>query len=214
MTKPVVIIVGADKGGVGKTTVTRALLDHLAAKGLETKPFDTESPDGDLRRFYPTKAEVVDFTESNGQMKVLDNLGAAVTVIDIRAGLLSKTLETLADIGFVDPAKYTLIVLHVLSNSQMSIAEVKAIADRLAGITYIQVGNRINKNSKFEFPAGALDIPPLDPTAFEAVDTASVPFSVYARDGAPGMPKSPVLCGYVGKWLERVYAQFVAAKLL
>jgi hypothetical protein len=214
MSKPVVIIVGADKGGVGKTTVTRALLDYLASKGFETKPYDTEAPDGDLLRFYPTKAEVVDFTESNGQMKVLDNLGAAITVIDIRAGLLTKTLETLSDIGFVDPAKYSLIVLHVLSNSQMSIAEVKAMADRLAGITYIQVGNRINKISKFEFPAGALEIPPLDPTAYEAVDTASVPFSIYAKDGAPGVPPSAVLRGYVGKWLERVYAQFVAAKLV
>jgi len=27
MTKPAVILVGADKGGVGKTTVSRALLD-------------------------------------------------------------------------------------------------------------------------------------------------------------------------------------------
>ena len=31
MAKPAVIIVGADKGGVGKTTVARTLLDYLAA---------------------------------------------------------------------------------------------------------------------------------------------------------------------------------------
>src|ERR1700694_4651651 len=117
MTKPVVIIVGADKGGVGKTTVTRALLDYLQSNGIETRPFDTEAPAGDLKRFYPAKAEVVDFTDSDGQMKVLDSLGAAVTVIDIRAGLLSPTLQTLSDIGFIDPAKYTLIVMHVLGNT-------------------------------------------------------------------------------------------------
>jgi hypothetical protein len=29
MAKPAVILVGADKGGVGKTTVSRALLDYL-----------------------------------------------------------------------------------------------------------------------------------------------------------------------------------------
>ena len=31
MAKPVVILVGADKGGVGKTTVTRTLLDYFIA---------------------------------------------------------------------------------------------------------------------------------------------------------------------------------------
>jgi hypothetical protein len=208
MTKPVVIIVGADKGGVGKTTVTRLLLDYLASKGFETKPYDTESPDGDLKRFYPAKVEVVDFTESEGQMRVLDNLGSAITVIDIRAGLLSKTLETLADIGFIDPARYNLIVMHVLSDSQMSIAEVKAIAGRLAGVNYIQIANHMSKTA-YDFPAGALEIPMLDTMAARAVDADAVPFSLYAREG-----KSVVLRGYVGKWLERGFGQFVAAKLV
>ena len=38
--KPVVLIVGADKGGVGKTTVTRTLLDYLASKNVSTRAFD------------------------------------------------------------------------------------------------------------------------------------------------------------------------------
>ena len=31
MAKPTVIVVGADKGGVGKTTVARTLLDYFTA---------------------------------------------------------------------------------------------------------------------------------------------------------------------------------------
>ena len=31
MAKPAVIVVGADKGGVGKTTVSRTLLDYFSA---------------------------------------------------------------------------------------------------------------------------------------------------------------------------------------
>ena len=34
MNPPLIIMVGADKGGIGKTTVTRALIDYLAAKDL------------------------------------------------------------------------------------------------------------------------------------------------------------------------------------
>ncbi len=42
MAKPVVIVVGADKGGVGKTTVARTLLDYFSANSVLTRAFDTE----------------------------------------------------------------------------------------------------------------------------------------------------------------------------
>jgi len=38
MAKPVVIVVGADKGGVGKTTVARTLLDYFSANNVATRP--------------------------------------------------------------------------------------------------------------------------------------------------------------------------------
>ena len=34
MTKPAVILVGADKGGVGKTTISRALLDYFVVHNI------------------------------------------------------------------------------------------------------------------------------------------------------------------------------------
>ncbi len=46
MAKPAVIVVGADKGGVGKTTVSRTLLDYFTAHHVPTRAFDTESPEG------------------------------------------------------------------------------------------------------------------------------------------------------------------------
>jgi hypothetical protein len=211
MNKPVVIIVGADKGGVGKTTVSRALLDYLDSKGIKNRAFDTENEvtSGVLKRFYPDRTEIVDLSDSDGQMKVFDTLGDAVTVIDIRAGLLSPTLTMLAEIGFLDPAKYTLMVLHVLGSSQASIEEVQSITGRLRGVRYIAVGNRINA-TKFGFPVGALEIPMLDTKACEAVDQASAPFAVFA---AGGFNVSSVLSGKVGHWLGRVFAQFAAAKV-
>ena len=49
--KPVVFLVGADKGGVGKTTSMRTLLDYLPTRGAEARTFDTEFPRGTLKRF-------------------------------------------------------------------------------------------------------------------------------------------------------------------
>src|SRR5688572_23225976 len=104
MARPTVILVGADKGGVGKTTVARALLDYLVAHGIPTRAFDTEAPKGTLRRFHPDITDVVDITSTPDQMKVFDTVStstAQVTIIDVRAGLLSATLRALRDIGFL-----------------------------------------------------------------------------------------------------------------
>jgi hypothetical protein len=103
MAKPVVIVVGADKGGVGKTTVSRTLLDYFDANNIPTRAFDTESPRGTLKRFHPDITEIVDMTTTSDQMKIFDTLNAAapsVTVIDVRAGLMSPALGSLRDIGF------------------------------------------------------------------------------------------------------------------
>src|SRR5215468_6062978 len=108
MAKPAVIVVGADKGGVGKTTVARTVLDYFSANNVPTRAFDTESPRGTLKRFHPEITEVVDMTATADQMKIFDTLNTAspsVTVIDVRAGLMSPSLAALRDIGFLDAAE-------------------------------------------------------------------------------------------------------------
>jgi MinD-like ATPase involved in chromosome partitioning or flagellar assembly len=94
MAKPALILVGADKGGVGKTTVARTLLDYFTAHHVPTRAFDTETPKGTLKRFYRDVSEVVDATAVADQMRIIDTLSttdATVTVVDVRAGLMSPT---------------------------------------------------------------------------------------------------------------------------
>src|SRR5581483_11054 len=130
MAKPAVIIVGADKGGVGKTTVTRTLLDYFSAHSVPSRAFDTAAPRGTLKRFHPEVTEVVDVTTIPDQRKIFDTLGGAdakVTVIDLRAGLLSPTLRALRDIGFLDVVKkgqVTFAVFHILGPSIASLDEI------------------------------------------------------------------------------------------
>jgi hypothetical protein len=104
--KPAVILVGADRGGVGKTTVTRTLLDYYAAKKVPIRAYDTEAPRGTLTRFHPDVTEIVDMTSIPDQMRIFDTLKPSdMTLIDIRAGLLSSTLSGLQDIGFIEAAR-------------------------------------------------------------------------------------------------------------
>jgi hypothetical protein len=210
MSVPQVFIVGADKGGVGKTTVARLILDYLTAKSIDFRPFDTENenPKGVLKRFYPSKTEIVDLLDSDGQMTVFDNMGDAVTVIDIRAGILMKTLQTLKDIGYLDPTKCRITVFHVLGSSQASIGEIMAVTSAIPTCRYIAVANRIN-DTKFEFPPGSLEIGKLTERASESVDALDVTFGAYIQSGPSG-----VLRGYVSHWRDQVFAELDAAKLL
>src|SRR6476660_6130654 len=77
MAKPAVIVVGADKGGVGKTTVSRTLLDYFSANNVQTRAFDTEHPRGTLKRFHPDLTEIVDMPTTSDPMKIFDTLNAA-----------------------------------------------------------------------------------------------------------------------------------------
>ena len=74
MAKPALILVGADKGGVGKTTVARTLLDYFTAHNVPTRTFDTETPKGTLSRYHRDVSEVVDATAVADQMRIIDTL--------------------------------------------------------------------------------------------------------------------------------------------
>jgi hypothetical protein len=233
--KPVVILVGADKGGVGKTTVTRTLLDYFVAHNIPTRAFDTESPRGTLKRFHPDVTEVVDVTTIPDQMKIFDTLAEAdakITVIDVRAGLLSSTLAALRDIGFLDIVKkgqVTFAVFHILGPSIASLDEIAETAAFVGDAKYFLVKNHINNTTFFEWdPAtydsyfhrikGAVEIsvPHLNEMACEQVELASVPFLTFVANktaSAETAAYSFVLRGYVRHWLGNVWGEYDRVKL-
>jgi len=235
MAKPAVIVVGADKGGVGKTTVSRTVLDYFTANNIPTRAFDTESPRGTLMRFHPEITEIVDVTSTSDQMKIFDTLntsGTSVTVIDVRAGLLSPTLAALRDIGFLDAARagqITFAVFHILGPSIASLDEIAETAGFMDGAKYFLVKNFINNTSFFEWDqatynsyfkriknATELTIPKLNEMAYEQVEVASVPFLKFvANKGVKDEPAnySFVLRGYVRHWLGNVWGEFDRIKL-
>ncbi len=234
MAKPAVIVVGADKGGVGKTTVSRTVLDYFSANNVPTRAFDTESPRGTLKQFHPDITEIVDMTTTADQMKIFDTLnsGTSVTVIDVRAGLLSPALASLRDIGFLDAAKsgqITFAVFHILGPSIASLDEIAETANFMDGAKYFLVKNFINNTSFFEWDqatynsyfhkikdATEITIPKLNEMAYEQVEVSSVPFLKFVANKGHNDETanySFVLRGYVRHWLSNVWGEFDRIKL-
>lgn len=223
MSKPLVIMVGADKGGVGKTTVSRALDDYLHHRKAVRAVFDGEYPNGDLRQFSDV-AEVVDLTSIDDQMKMFDQL-QGVTLIDIKAGLFTETLSALQRTGLLDDVRgggFNLALLHVLGPSAASLAEIAEITTKLgSGALHLLVKNYINEAGFKEWEADArfkaalsgspaLTIPHLQARASTEVQRRGMSFGTFAADPS----QSRMLAGYVKAWLNETFAAFTGAGLL
>jgi hypothetical protein len=234
--KPTLILVGADKGGVGKTTISRALLDFFAHKNVLTRAFDTENPRGTLHRFHPSITEIIDLGNVAHQMRVLDTLESSkvpVTLVDLKAGNMTYALDLFERIGVLEAARngaFTLGLFHVVGPSIASLDEIGEIAKYLQGVEYVVARNFINETNFFEWDqathrkyfaqipkAQEIDVPKLNEMAYEQVDVASVTFKDFIDDrGADGQAGnfSFVLRGYVRKWCSEIDEEFSRVKMI
>src|SRR3984893_6452281 len=197
MAKPAVVLIGADKGGVGKTTVARTLLDYFTAHQVRVRAFDTEVPRGTLKRFHPEVTEIVDINLVPDQMKIFDT---------------------------AKKGQLTFAVFHILGPSIASLDEIAETAAYLGDAKYFMVKNFINNTHFFEWDeathssyfkrikdAVEITIPKLSEMATEQVELASVPFVTFIankkRNGEPAA-NSFVLRGYVRHWLGNIWAEY------
>jgi hypothetical protein len=166
--------------------------------------------------------DVVDINHVPDQMRIFDTVNstdATVTLIDVRAGLLSPTLLALRNIGFIEAAKkgdITFVLFHILGPSIASLDEIVDTAAYLGDAKYFMVKNFINNTYFFEWDeattaayfkripgAVGITIPKLVEMAAEQVELASVPFATFIAN-----KKQNVLRGYVRHWLGRIWAEY------
>jgi len=230
MVKPLIIIVGADKGGVGKTTVTRALRDYFELPRFAGLPrptvWDTQFPAGDLVTFCHDAA-VVNITSVSDQMKIFDHLDG-VSLVDVQAGQLAYLLQACDEARLFDDVKtgaLRVALLHVLGPSLSSLNEISTAVKMLGtAATHYVVKNHINETEYFawdEHSVGAvalralenatISIPHLDTVSNEAVQMIKASFVDFASgrvSSEDGRKPSRTLMGRVGKWLERSWSEF------
>lgn len=219
-TKPTIFLVGADKGGVGKTTVCKALIDYLSERKASQRIFDTEHPKGDLKTFHPD-ATVIDFNSIRDQMTVFDGIcPESVTVVDIRAGVLSPMLRTLDEAHFLDDVRsgeVVLVILHVLGPSLASLSEVASLTAQIGpGARHILIKNHINETQFdlaldpryaefFRIAApGTVNVPNMPSMAAECVQSVELSYANFVRNAG----ESRMLRGHVRSWFEKVSSEF------
>ncbi len=234
MSAPSAIIVGANKGGVGKTTVARALIDYFTMLNFNVRAFDTQSPAGNLKRFYPEITEIIDIANTRDQCRLVEsvNTPGCLTIVDLRAGSFIETLDFFRDVGLLDASasgEVKLLVLHLIGTSVASLSEVEDTAPFQGRCNFRIVKNFVNDSNFFkenprfsksfltdEATTKEILVPRLDSLAYETVELAGLPFSSFVLDKSSKddkRPRSFVLRGYVKTWLERVWDNFESAGL-
>jgi|SRR5579872_677967 len=227
---PLIIIVGAEKGGVGKTTLCRAIAAWMESPALKDLPrpqlVDCQYPRGDLARFHQ-EAEIFNITDFQYQMRLFDEL-EGVKIVDLPAGVLGLTLRACDDAMLLDlvrNGKVRMALLHVLGESVSSLDEI-ADATELLGKSaeHFIVKNYLNEskwdweNSKYAnslqaLAARTIEIPHLAADAAKMMQKAQSPILDFITDtplarGTDGRPISRTARGAAGKWLERCGREF------
>lgn len=228
VSKGSIVIVGADKGGVGKTFVSRLLSSFAADRKIAHRVVDTEvdQPVGrekSLRRFFP-EAIVVDANTVAGQMRIFDEvLDDTVTLVDMRAGIASHVLRSVRNAGLLedsDQGRMKITFVHVLGSSTQSMSEIVDMEVILGkNASHVLVENEANDGQFFRWsdkaraeflanvnPAAQFQLPHLDSTVAEDVDRKGVSFTAYVDD--PNRQNSDWLKRTCRHWLRQVYAQF------
>jgi len=91
-------------------------------------------PASDLKGFYP-KAEVLDLTATTAQMQIFDK-PVPLTIIDVGAGLLARTVATLDKVGILNDVRagtVRLLLLYLLGPSVASLSEVVEANKTISG---------------------------------------------------------------------------------
>lgn len=176
------VMVLTDKGGTGKSMLTRAIADRYARDSIKALLIDGDGEVGQLFQFYcrvDEKGKPVKQSAGNGVLtmrftgdeKERDKLFAMidydlpVVLVDMPAASLTALAKMDAEVGFFDELNrsgYRLTLINVLSPFQSSTRTVKQMID-LAGkkADYVAVINRwFGDNEDFYMWLGDSNNPP------------------------------------------------------
>jgi hypothetical protein len=221
-TKPTrnIILVGGDKGGVGKSAASRILTEYLDEHSQPHLAYDGDDANPTFLRFYP-KAERI-FTKSVKGFEILiNNLEAEIPfqLVDLGSGtslmiaqFAHKTdfLDEVANAGGVvtfvfvlAPGVDSINLLKILFGQyQERIRYVIARSEAMHGNWNLWNGSK-TREALLNANAIEITIPQLDPDAFALADRFSLSWGAACEDKRLPLASR----SYVKRWRKQVFSE-------
>lgn len=225
-TTKTIVLVGGDKGGVGKSTVARSLVEFYQREKSSFVAFDGDDTNPTLTRFFKAAERL--YTKSpKGFEPLINNLETdkAIQLVDLGAGTSTILLQFADQTGFIDVAmangaKVTFV--FVLAPGLDSINLLKILSEQygdklnyviarnnaIPGTWDLWDGSQTKKRLIGELEAIEIEIPKLDAEAYSFVDKKNLPWSEAAKSKEVPLASR----SYVFRWAEKLSAEFDKAK--
>jgi hypothetical protein len=215
MTNPTPIyIVCSPRPRVGKTLISRLLLEFFRSNGRPLAGFDLHPREPGLAGHFPHLVSVVDLADTQGQMALFDRLIAddmRTKVIDLSYAQFDRFFEVMWEIGFIHEAKRRRIEPIVLFAADPAPATIYAYAElrRRFGSTAIVPVHNEHVSVMIEekdFPptrneGGIVHMGRLSPIVRGVIDRPSFSFGAY-MENQPGGPTE------IHQWIARIFVEF------
>ena len=192
---PLIAVVCSDRHRNGKTLLARVLVDFLLLEGRDPYCLDLNPMEAVLRRFFPGRTALVDFTLVTGQMKVFDTILAGHGrdyVIDVPAEQLPRFCEVIRGLQFrkaYAAAGFSFVVIYIIDADEDSLKTAAAVEELLTPDLFVPTANRFVGSALPDgVPGPVLTMEKLDPDLHAIITYKRFSFRSFLLGEESGVP--------------------------
>ena len=222
-----IYIVCSNQTRNGKTLLARVYADYLTTIGREFAIFDAESPYGDISRWYPLEAELVDLGRTQGQIKLFDTILSSPPqdyIIDLPARYLNSFFKIIRDIQFIgeaDNAGFDCVAMFIVDRTAESVTAASELLNTWDEAQFVLVRNEAvgnvleNVRVAADYTAlnagGEIVLPALTLDALEYIEREAFTFHDFLKKDSSHIP--PEERAEIADFIEQVFSRIRAHQL-
>lgn len=214
-----VYIVASPRPRVGKTLLSRLLIDYHKHEEREVAAFDLGAGDNTLKQFAPDDVTAADIGSVRGQMALFDRLVSEQgggKVVDVGGDMFKNFFDVAYRIGLVEEThkrNIAPVVLFIASSDKQSADAYQDLRSRFPGAALTPVHNEMLglAQHRDRFPPSAeggaiLRMPVLAPGLRKYIETPPFGFADELLANARHIPLEAHID--IQRWLRRAYLEF------
>jgi len=226
-----ILLIGGEKGGVGKSLVSRALAQYFIDHSMPFVGFDTDRSHGALMRFYADYASpiLIDRYEALDHIvEVAVEQSGLRVLVDLAAQTHAPLVAWMEDSGVLDLARENGLQItywHVMDTGRDSVDLLRQILERFQDrLDYVVVRNQLRGNdfSNLEksglldrlsdLGGGVIEVKQLHQSVIQKIDAKDSSFWAAKQSGTEfGAGLGLMERQRLKTWMNHVFAEFSAA---